>query len=57
MKYFGTLTPTRAQVDAALTGGGETPGHGVRRWEAVYFAVHDDGGTPYEYVFLGHSGD
>jgi hypothetical protein len=57
LKYFGTTTPTRAQVDAAYTGPEETPGEGVRRWEAVYFAVHDESGTPIEYVFVGASGD
>jgi hypothetical protein len=57
MKFFGTMTPTRAHVDAALAEPGEGPGEGVRRWEAVYFIVHDEAGTPVDYVFLGASGD
>jgi hypothetical protein len=57
LKFFGTLTPTRAQVDAALAAPGEGPGEGVRRWEAVYITIHDETGTPLDYVFLGASGD
>ena len=26
-------------------------------WSGAYFVLHDDGGTPVEYVFVGRSGD
>jgi hypothetical protein len=35
LKFFGTITPTRAQVDAAFAAPGEGPRDGIRRWEAV----------------------
>ena len=57
LKFFGTTTPTHAQVDAAATEPGEALDDGVRRWEAVYFVVHDEVGTPVDYVFVGASGD
>jgi len=57
LKFFGTTTPTHAQVDAASTEPGEALDDGVRRWEAVYFVVHDELGTPVDYVFVGASGD
>jgi hypothetical protein len=57
LKFFGTLTPTRARVDAALAVPGDGPSEGVRRWEAVYVIVHDEAGSPVDYVFLGASGD
>jgi hypothetical protein len=57
LKFFGSLTPTRAQVDAASSGPNGRPDEGVRRWEAVYFVVHDETGIPLEYVFVGASGD
>ncbi len=57
LKLFGTTTPTRAQVEAALAlPGGGLP-NDIRRWEAVYFAVHDEAGTPVEHMFNGASGD
>ena len=57
LKIFGTMTPSRAQVDAVLAAGGERPGDDVRRWEATYFIVHDESGAPTEYVVVGYSGD
>lgn len=55
LKYFGTMAPTRKQVDAATHEA--DIGENIRRWEAVYFAVYDEDGTPEEYVFIGSSGD
>lgn len=57
LKYFGTLTPTRAQAEAAIPAPGKGPDDGIRRWEAIYFTIHDADGTPLEYVFVGASGD
>jgi len=57
LKYFGTLTPTRAQAEAAFGLTAEGPDDGIRRWEAIYFTVHDEDGMPLEYVFVGASGD
>jgi hypothetical protein len=57
LKYFGTLHPTRAQIDTALATPDDDPREGIRRWEAVYFIVHDEDGRPVEYVFVGASGD
>lgn len=57
LECFGTLTPTRAQVDAALTARDGELGDRIRRWQAVYFIAHDEDGTPVDYVFLGASGD
>lgn len=57
LQNFGTTTPTRAQVDLAFDRSGATPGEHVRRWEAVYFVVYDEEGTPIEYEFVGASGD
>ena len=56
LKYFGTTVPTRSQA-TAFTRSDETPGEEVRRWQAVYFVVHDEAGMPMEYVFVGASGD
>jgi hypothetical protein len=52
-RAFGTTTPTREQADHPSHDVGE----GVRRWEAVYFAVYDAEGTPVELRFFGSSGD
>jgi hypothetical protein len=57
LKFFGTTTPTRAQIDAASDAHGEQFDEGIRRWEAVYIVVHDESGSPVEYVFVGASGD
>jgi hypothetical protein len=56
LQLFGTTTPTRAQVEAAQAAPAG-PDEGIRRWEAVYFVVHDEAGSPLEYVFVGCSGD
>jgi hypothetical protein len=57
LKYFGTTTPTRAQINAASAVPGERFDERVRRWEAVYVIVHNESGSPVEYVFAGASGD
>ena len=59
LKFFGTTTPTRAQIEAAndVRVQGERFDEGIRRWEAVYVVVHDEAGSPIEYVFVGASGD
>lgn len=50
-KTFGTIQPTRAQVEKAdLTFAQDL------NWQAVYFAIYRDG-TPQEWVFVGSSGD
>ena len=57
LKFFGTTTPTRAQIEAANDVQGDRFDEGIRRWEAVYVVVHDESGSPIEYVFVGASGD
>jgi hypothetical protein len=56
LKFFGTVTPTYDQVERATEWKTDL-GDDIPRWEAVYFAVHDETGEPREYWFLGVSGD
>jgi hypothetical protein len=52
-ELFGKKKPTRAdirKVSAALM-------EMRPRWQATWVVVHDDRGTPVEYVFTGFSGD
>lgn len=57
LRLFGTTTPTAehlARVDpATLTDLIDS----IRRWEAVYFAIHDADGRPVELHWYGCSGD
>ncbi|WP_422925785.1 hypothetical protein [Singulisphaera sp. PoT] len=57
LKHFGTTTPTQAQLDQVLASGDGRPGDDLRRWQGVYFAIHDEAGKPRDYMFIGSSGD
>ncbi|QDT26908.1 hypothetical protein Enr10x_22200 [Gimesia panareensis] len=51
---FGTTTPTKSQVEAVVAEG--KLHERCARWQAVYFAVYEEG-EPVELVFVGVSGD
>jgi hypothetical protein len=56
LDHFGTTTPTAKQFAEARDAFEEVMNE-IKRWEAVYFTLHDENGQPSEYVFIGVSGD
>lgn len=58
VSHFGSVRPTRADVDRAFARTGTDALWKAGRWWSGYAAViHDHGGTPTELTIWGYSGD